>query len=884
MRSWKSASVAILAFVIGALLVAAVIGLVLQDFLVNLWWFDSLGYAFYFWQQLLYRYLVFVIAAAFFFLLFFANFWIGSKYLGTRGPAQGATDGRPPPRVYARFQKRSLALYLPLTLLLGIIVALPLFFHWEAALMFLFAPDAGIDDPVYGLDVGFYLFSLPIFILIYTEVVAALVVVLLGLIALYWLEHRTMPRQRGGLRRGARLHLNLVVLTLFVMGAIFFVGDAFLLLYTDAHQPVFFGPGFQEMRVTLPLLGTAIVLLLLLAGLTVYLLNTGRGLRMLATTGVLFLAVLGLRYTPFLNDAVQELVVDPNEFTRQKPFIENNIEATLAAYRLQDVVTREYPIREHAVAPITPRVRTGLRNTPVWSEDKLLPVYRELQDLRPYYTFPSVDVGRYTIDGDYQQVFLAAREIDLDALREPIQTWVNRWLKYTHGYGVVMTPASQDAAKPLNWLIHGIPPESADGLAIKEPAIYYGLGKYYPVIAPNASHEFDYGSDDNIRLTDYSGNGGVPVGSLFRKLVFALHFGNEKIFYTTQTTDDSRLLFRRNVRERIRTLTPYLQLDAHPYLAIADGRLYWIQDALTASDWYPYSKPYAGSVDDFVRPFNYLRESVKVVVDAYNGSVDYYVVEPDDPIIAAYSRIYPGLFKPFDEMPDALKRHIRYPKSGFDVQMDVYARYHQTNPETFYNQEDAWEFPKVEWMADVDRITSFYLMLDLIDFDHFEYSLFVPMTPLGKRNMRVLAVAGCDGDNYGKIFVHTFPKGTLVYGPAQVNAFIKQDPDITRELTLWNQQGSKARRGRMVIVPVEGVVAYIQGLFLEASTAARMPQLAKIIVSEGRRVAMASTIEEGFRALREMSLNNQSETPSQGIAPPTEPPEMTEPRTTEDDD
>ena len=877
MRSWKSVSLTIAGIALGLVVVAVVLGIVLRNFLVNLWWFDSLDYGYYFWLQVLYHYGVYAAGVVVLFVLFFANFWIGGRYLGASPPGDEPRSGQSPPRrIYRRFQRRSLAIYLPLTLVLAIVVALPLLYYWQRALMFLLAPAAGIDDPVFGLDVSFYLFSLPFYVTIFGEVAAALAIVLAGLLLLYGAEHRVMPRPGGGLRRGARVHLSVITFLLFVMGALYFVGDAAALLYTRTHEPLFYGPGYEEMTVTLPLILAALVLVLIVGGLTLLLLNTGKGRVALAASAVLLLAVVGLRYTPFITGAVHDYLVKPNEMTRQRPYIADNIDATLTAYRLNDVESRDYQLRTQPWEEITPKVRQNLKNVPIWNEEHLLPVYRELQEIRPYYAFQRVDVGRYTVEDVYQQVFLAAREIDLKALSRPLQTWVNRWLKYTHGYGVVMTPAAQKAAAPLSWFIHGIPPRSVAGLSIDEPALYYGNGYYHPVIAPNATHEVDYGSDDELHLTDYHGRGGVPVETLFRKLVFALYFADTNILFTTQTRDDSRLLFRRNVQQRIRALTPYLLLTPHPYVAIANGRLYWIQNAMTASSWYPYSTPYEGTDEQLGRSFNYIRDSVKVVVDAYNGSVDYYLSDPSDPIAATYARMFPGLFKPFDAMPEALKAHVRYPKNLFDVQMKIYARYHQTDPQVFYDQEDVWELPKMAWHESGERITSYYLTLNLIDPDRFEFTLFLPVNPLGKHNMRALALAGNDGDDYGRIIVYNLPKGELVYGPAQVDAFIKQDPVITQQLTLWNQQGSRARQGRMVVVPIEGVLTYIQGIFLETTGEAGMPQLARIVVSQGRLVVMESSVEAGFRALnRLIKREQQNGDAQQELMPPAGLPEVT---------
>jgi len=877
MSSWKRRALIILGVLLVVVIVAAALVYVFNAFLVHLWWFDSLGYAPYFWRRLLYPAAVFTTGVLVFFALFFVNFWIGAKYLGARRPAHaGAVEsrGRPSERIYRTFQRRSLAVYLPLSLLLAIAVSLPLLFYWQTVLMYLFSPGLGIDDPVFGLDIGHYLFGLPFWELFTVYIAIALAVVLAGLVLLYWQEHRAMPRDHGRFRRGARIHLSLIIFLLFLVGVAALGEEALMLLYTHAHLPLFYGPGYEELWVALPLILAAAVLLLALGGLLLYTLNTRKGVKTLAAVAVLFAVVFVLRFTPWLSEPIAKFVVKPNELTRQGPYIADNIEATLKAYGLNDVETRQFPIREQARTEITPQLEVNLRNIPIWSEKGLLQVYRELQEIRPYYRFNRTDVGRYTLDGIYQQVFLAAREINLDNLPESLQTWVNRWLKYTHGYGIVMTPASQQLGDTTQWFARGIPPETSGGLTIDQPAIYYGNGKYNPVIAPNSSHEVDYAGQSKVHLTDYAGNGGVPVSSLFRKLMFALYFHSGDVLYTTQTNDRSKLLFRRNVQERLKALTPFLHLAPHPYLVVADGHLYWMQNAMTTSRWYPYSNPFDDSVAHFDEPFNYIRDSIKIVVDAYDGSVQYYVSDPSDPIADTYARLYPGLFKPIDAMPKALKEHVRYPKPMFDVQMAIYARYHQTDPETFYNQEDVWEFPTVPWRDEIERITSYYLTLNLINHDRFEYSLFVPMNPLGQGNMRALAAVGSDGKDYGHIVVHEFPKGKLVYGPAQVDAFIRQDPRITEQLTLWNQEGSRAYRGHMVVVPVDGVVSYIQGIFLKATGESHMPQLKRVIVSQGPLVVMGDSLRQGFQRMNALVERKSEHQPQQNLPPPQRPPQL----------
>lgn len=885
MRTWKR----VLLYAVAAVLITGILALVLgyffNRFIVDLWWFSSLEYDYYFWQRLLYRYVVFFVVTLLFFIIFFLNFWIGAKYLGAKTPSkQVDTDIRSRyQKLYGRFQGCSLFVYLPLTLGLAIFIALPLFNQWENALLYFFAPNAGVDDSVYGKDISYYLFSLPIYLLLLRELLTAFLIVLFGLILLYWLENQTLSDTDGRLRRGAKIHLNIIMGLVFLIGAWYFILQRYQLLYANNHMPLFYGPGFVEMYITLPFIWLCLVLLLAVAVTFIYFVNTRKGFIKLVTISVLFFLSLGARYSSTVPELVQRYFVKPNEMTLEAPYIANNISSTLAAYNLQNVETRKYPIKQTPWDMTTPEVQMSLQNIPIWDEDGLHKVYQELQSIRTYYDFNSIDVDRYVVNDIYQQVFLSPREINIQELPEGAQTWVNAWLKYTHGYGVVMNPASQTKVGPIEWFIQGIPPESSDNrLETKEPAIYYGKGGYNPVIAPNDSHEIEYSTGDVEKETDYKGEGGVRISNLFKKLIFALYFNEENIFYTTQTNNDSRILFRRNITERIATLTPFLLLDPDPYAVVTPEGIYWIQDAYTYSSWYPYSRPYDGEFDYYNnRPFNYIRNSVKIVIDAYNGSVDYYIADDNDPMVQAYARIYPGLFKKFEQMPDDLKRHVRYPKSVFDVQMDIYGRYHQEDPEIFYKQEDMWTFPKVQWHEHLQKISSYYLTLNLIDPDQFEFSLFVPMNVKGRNNMRALAVVGCDGDDYGRIITYNFPRGTLVYGPPQVDAIVKQDPLITQQLTLWNQQGSRADRGKMVIIPIDGVITYIQGVFLKATTRAQIPRLARLIVSQGQVAVMEPTLAEGFEALNQRVQLELGQPAQQNLPSPDEAPEVVPEETSE---
>ncbi|MCF8095827.1 MAG: UPF0182 family protein, partial [Desulfobacteraceae bacterium] len=501
-------------------------------------------------------------------------------------------------------------------------------------------------------------------------------------------------------------------------------------------------------------------------------------------------------------------------------------------------------------------------------------VYDQLQSIRPYYDFTGVDVDRYNVENRRQQVNLAAREINLDKLAGTGKNWINRHLQYTHGYGLVMTPAAQSGEELMRWFIKGIKPESKFGLSVSRPGIYFGLEDLDYIIAPNDAGEMDYPQGDSFAGTDYDGKAGIPVDSIFRKLLFSIYFGDRNILFTTKTNRDSKILFRRNIKEAIGHLTPYFKLDSDPYLVATKESLFWIQDAYTRSGWYPNAEPY-----DNDNGYNYIRSSVKIVVDAYNGTVDYYISDVKDPLISTYRRIYPGLLKPMKDMPSELKSHIRYPKDIFEIQTDIYKKYHQKDPKTFYRGEDLWEFAH-QTEKEVREIGSqsmraYYLTLNLIKEDKEEnepeFLLISPMSPKNRPNLRSLVIAGCNETNYGEFYVYSFPKGMQVYGPSQISALVDQDPKIAEQLTLWDQAGSEVKRGRMIILPIADVVFYIQPVYLSASAELKIPQLQRLIVTQGDVVAMDISLEKAFDKIRGKFLHETTPAPSALNGPAQQP-------------
>ncbi|MGA6924328.1 MAG: UPF0182 family protein, partial [Desulfosarcina sp.] len=426
------------------------------------------------------------------------------------------------------------------------------------------------------------------------------------------------------------------------------------------------------------------------------------------------------------------------------------------------------------------------------------------------------------------------------------RNWINEHLTYTHGYGAVMTPASQDGGTAMTWFMHGIPPRSDYGIFTEQPRIYYGLETYNYSIAPNGAGELDYPKGSDNVMTDYVGRGGVPIASLFRKFLLAYYLKNKNVFFSTKITEQSKLLIRRNILERIRYLVPYLQFDQQPYVAVTPSGIYWIVNAFTTSANYPAAAP----MNIGGHAFNYVRDAVTIVVDAYHGSIDLYMYDRNDPIVDAYDRIYPGLLHDRKDLPDTLRQHVRYPKDLFDVQMQIYAKYHQEDTQVFYQQEDLWTFAEGVGKDNTVPLRPYYVTLDLIDSGQLDFLLLLPMFPKNRDNLRAVAIAGCDPDNYGKLIVYNFPKGELVHGPAQIDALINQDPDISQQFTLWDQAGSKVERGKMIILPMGNSVLFIQPVYLEATSRVKIPELQGIIMSEGEVVVMETSVKGAYDELK----------------------------------
>ena len=696
--------------------------------------------------------------------------------------------------------------------------------RWLDFLLFRHAAPFGLSDPIFGLDAGFYVFKLPFYRFVVGWLMTLVILGLIGVVIVYGLT-------RGLRQSGPAAHIS--VLGAVLMGLVAAEYQLSRLGILDSARGVVFGAGYTDVHARLPLYQVLTGVTLLIALL--FLLNTFlRRWRLVVLAGLIWLAVLLLG--PVYPALVQRLVVAPNELAAEQPYIAYNIDFTRYAFGLEDVQEMDFP----GTGELTPEVidanELTISNIRLWDWRPLLTTYGQLQEIRLYYAFNDVDVDRYRIDGRLREVMLAARELDVDQLAEQAQTWVNRHLVFTHGYGVCLSPVNEITEEGLpHLLVRDIPPQSADPiLEITRPEIYFGELTDNYVIVDTTEDEFDRPSGDENVYTRYEGPDGVELGGLWRRLAFALRFESQQILFSSALRPESRILFHRQITDRVQTLAPIFWYDPDPYPVIADGRLVWLYDAYTWTDRFPYSEPFWG--------VNYIRNSVKVAIDAYTGETTFYVVDPNDPILRTYQAIFPDLFTPVERMPQALRDHWRYPEQLFRIQAEAYAAYHMEDPHVFYNKEDLWDAPTELRETGEQEMSPYYVVMELPGEEEAEFLMIRPYVPNGRRNMIAWLYADSDGEDYGQLGVFKFSKEELIYGPMQIEARFDQDPYISQQLTLWNQRGSEAIRGNMMVIPIDDTVLYVEPLYLQAE-AGRLPELKRVLVAYGNRVTMADDLE-----------------------------------------
>ncbi|MFP3565186.1 UPF0182 family protein [Paraburkholderia sp. SIMBA_030] len=728
--------------------------------------------------------------------------------------------------------------------LIGLVIAASEMSNWDVALRFLRQVPFGERDPIFDKDIGFYLFSLPAYlalknwllrVLFASTVVAGIIYGARGDIVL--------EQPSRGLSPAAIAHGSALLGLFFLLKAWSYWLDRFLLLYDD--NDVVVGAGYTDLHVDLPVLWM-LVGLATAAAVALWINVRLRSYRLPAAAAVLVFGS-SFAFAVIYPALFQRFYVKPSELQLETPYIEHNIALTRRAYGLAQIEVKPFAAEEGLNLASLQANRATIDNIRLWDVQPLTDTYAQLQEIRTYYKFFAVDIDRYRLDAGYRQVMLSARELESAMLPANAQTWVNLHLLFTHGNGVVMSPVTEKSTEGLPSLyLRDIPPAADGGPAIHEPRLYFGEGGQGYVIVKGSVPEFDYPKGKDNVYTAYSGRDGVAIGSTARRSLFAWQLDDPNILLTGYITDDSRILLHRNIQDRVRTIAPFLSLDHDPYIVVSNGRLFWMQDAYTISHWFPYSQPGIGD------GANYIRNAVKVAIDAYNGTVDFYVSDPEDPILRTYRRIFPGLFKPLQAMPQDLQQHIRYPEDMFLIQAQLYRAYHMDAPEVFYNREDLWQFPR--GLGGIDGgnaptpMAPYYMIMHLPGEPRAEFVLMLPMVPSQRENMIAWLAARCDPPGYGKLIVYAFPKDKLVYGPFQIEARIQQNTGISQQISLWNQMGSRVIRGHLLVVPIGNSILYVSPLYLRAASG-QLPELKRVIAAYGDRVVMEETLGEALAAL-----------------------------------
>jgi len=829
--------------VVVATIAVALLSGQLSSFFADVLWFRDLGQESVFWRRLQAEFEVGAWGAAIVFVLVWLNLRlaIGLVPKTTIVPVDIAEQQFDAVLhgFNRAFANRSRPIALLVALAAALLLGAPIGAKWQTFLLAANAVPFGVEDPQFGRDVGFFVFTLPALRVIADRLPWILGITLLASAAVHLLGGSIRPwRRLQGFEPFVQAHLSVLLAAILGVKAFAYGLDIWELDFSARGQVL--GASYTDVHAQLP----ALRLLVGIAALSALALLANLHFRawklfILAVGIWLVAAVLVGRVYPAL---VQQFVVAPNEAEAEAPYIKRNIEWTRRAFDLDTVEVKPFDVSAEITPADLAAHRGTIDNARLWDPAVVAQSYKQLQEIRPYYDFNDVDIDRYVLDGVTRQVLVSAREMNVDQLAEQARTWVNQHLVYTHGHGVVVSPASEVSGSGFpRFLVKDIPPTSVPGLEIAEPALYFGESERNYVIVASGLKEFDYPLGDENATRRYDGKAGIVLDSLLRKLAFAVHFRAPQVLLSGYVDDASRVLFRRAVTERVATLAPWLSIDPDPYIAIVDGRLLWILDGYTTTSRYPYSQPLADGT-------NYIRNSVKVTVDAYDGTTTLWAFDGKDPVLAAWRAIFPGLVVDAAGMSPALRAHLRYPDALFRIQAEVYKNYHMLDPQVFYNKEDSWALPGEKGGAK-STMKPFYVLMRLPGEASERFVVMLPFTPRAKDNLIGWMAAHCDPERYGQRVVFQLPKQTLVLGPDQVSARIHQNPEMSGQLTLWNQHGSKLLWGNLLVLPVAKTIVYLQPLYLQADQTA-MPELTRVIVVWGDKMAMepdlATALEKVF--------------------------------------
>jgi hypothetical protein len=790
-------------------------------------WFDSLGFGSIYTTRLITRLWLFFAGALVFLMLLLSNLILARRL---SPPATGNFF----PGQALLVVRRVLDIGLLISaLFLSLIFGLVTSGRWETVLRFTNATNFNATEPLLGRDIAFYVFKLPLYNFIQVWLLWATVIILIFTATIYLLN---IGLRRIPFTTAIKAHLLSLGAAIFFLIAWSYRLNIFDLLYSQ--RSVIFGAAYTDVHAQW-LAWRLLVIIAIISGLMLLSSIFRRGKRWLFVPIALW-AVSAILFGNIYPAIVQRLQVEPSELEREKPYIKYNIQFTRLAFGLERIEEKDIPVETAPSEEDIAQNSVTINNIRLWDYRPLKDTYNQIQSIRLYYDFNDIDIDRYQIDGKYRQVLLGARELSPEKLASQAQTWVNQRLQFTHGYGVALSPTNEvsEQGLPVLW-VKDVPPIGS--IDIERPEIYFGEKTADYVIVNSGIPEFDYPKGDTNVYTRYKAGNGIKLGSFIRKLAFAWELGDINILISDELTEDSQLLYRRNIQQRVKHIAPFLKLDSDPYIVIDEGKLFWIQDAFTVSDRYPYSQPTSEGI-------NYIRNSVKIVINAYDGSVTFYLIEPEDAVAKTYAAIFPALFRPIEEMPASLRAHLRYPLDLFMIQTSVYQTYHMRDPRVFYNKEDLWTIP-VETYADAERnMEPYYMIMRLPGEEREEFVLMLPLTPTQKDNMITWLAARSDGDKYGKLIAYNFPKDKLIYGPRQIEARINQNPIISSQFTLWGQKGSQVIRGNLMVIPIEQSILYIEPIYLKAERG-QLPELRRVVVASGDLIVMEPTLTESLNAI-----------------------------------
>jgi len=813
--------------IIGTLVFLFIIATIGKGIYTEWLWFGSLGFSNIYTTILTTRLWLFATGAFIFLALLLSNLFLARRLSPASGDNVLIGQGFVVVRRVLDIGILISAIFL--SLIFGLVAS----GQWETVLRFINATNFNITEPLLGRDVAFYIFNLPLYNLLQGWLIWAAIIILIFTATIYGLN---IGFRRTAFTAAIKAHLSVLGTAIFFLIAWSYRLKIFDLLYSQ--RGVIFGAGYTDVHAQW-LAWRILIVIAVISGILL-LIGVLRRWRHSLIMPIGLWVVLAIIFGSIYPAIVQRFQVEPSELARERPYIEHNIQFTRLAFGLDRIEERDIPVELAPSEQDIAQNSATMNNIRLWDYRPLKDTYNQIQSIRLYYDFVDIDVDRYQIDGSYRQVLLGARELSPEKLASQAQTWVNRRLQFTHGYGVAISPTNEVSERGLpNLWVKDVPPIGV--IKIERPEIYFGEKTDDYVITNTRAEEFDYPKGDTNVYTKYEAENGIELGSFIRRLAFAWELGDINILISGELTTDSQLLYRRNIQQRVQHIAPFLKLDSDPYIVVDNGRLFWVQDAYTVSDRFPYSQPTSGGI-------NYARNSVKVVISAYDGSITFYLIDPEDAVVNTYDAIFPTLFTPIEEMPESLQAHLRYPQDLFQLQVSVYQTYHMQDPRVFYNKEDLWSIP-VETYADAERsVEPYYVIMRLPGEEREEFVLMLPFTPTQKDNMITWLAARSDGDKYGKLIAYNFPKDKLIYGPRQIEARIDQDPTISSQLTLWGQKGSQVIRGNLLVIPIEQSILYVEPVYLKAERG-QLPELKRVIVASGDLIAMEPTLAQSLNAI-----------------------------------